>query len=59
MDRNEIAALLGVTPRTISDMAREGKLPAYKFNERLTRFRRDDVVKFIECARYHPSRRAA
>jgi excisionase family DNA binding protein len=59
MDRNEIAALLGVTPRTISDFAREGRIPAYKFNEKLTRFLRDDVVKFIESAKYHPSRRAA
>jgi excisionase family DNA binding protein len=59
MDRNEIAALLGVTPRTISDFAREGRLPAYRFNEKLTRFRRDDVVKFIESAKYHPRRAVA
>ncbi len=59
MDRNEIAALIGVTPRTISDFARDGRLPAYKFNEKLTRFRRDDVVKFIESAKYHPRHRAA
>jgi excisionase family DNA binding protein len=59
LDRNEIAALIGVTPRTISDLARDGRLPAYKFNEKLTRFRRDDVVKFIESAKYHPRRAAA
>jgi excisionase family DNA binding protein len=56
MDRNEIAALLGVTPRTISDFAREGRLPAYQFNAKLTRFRRDDVIAFIESAKYHPRR---
>jgi len=54
LDRAEVAALIGVTPRTISEMAQSGRLPAYRFNERLTRFRREDVVKFIENAKYHP-----
>ncbi len=58
LDRTEVAALIGVTPRTISDFAREGRIPAYKFNEKLTPFRRDDVVKFIESAKYHPRKAA-
>lgn len=54
LDRTEVAALIGVTPRTISEMAQSGRLAAYRFNERLTRFRREDVVRFIESAKYHP-----
>ncbi len=52
LDRTEVAALIGVQPRTISQMVQSGRLPAYKFNERLTRFRRDDIVKWIENAKF-------
>jgi excisionase family DNA binding protein len=41
----EVAELLKVTPRTVQDWIRSGKLPAMRYG-RVLRIRADDLAKF-------------
>lgn len=44
MDTKEVAELLAVTPRTVMEWAKSGKLRGIKFNNDRWRFWRDDVM---------------
>lgn len=49
------AQLLGVTPRTVYTFVNDGSLPGYRFG-RVIRFKRSDVLDFIEGCRIEPGR---
>lgn len=48
IDAKGAAQLLGVGERTVRKLASNGKLPASKVGEKLLRFRRADVVAYLE-----------
>ena len=48
-----VAAVLGVTPRTVYGLVNAGDLPAFKVG-RLIRFRAADVDAYLEGARVSP-----
>ena len=52
LNRKEVAALLGCHPETIKRAERKGKLPAYRFGHRMVRYRREDVERWWQGARY-------
>jgi excisionase family DNA binding protein len=48
LTRGEVAALFGVTPRTVILWARAGKLPSFRTPGGTFRFRRADVVALVD-----------
>ena len=54
MSTPDTTRLLGVTPRTVYRLVDGGGLPAYRFG-RVIRFRRHEVVQFIEDSRVVPA----
>ena len=52
LNRKEVAALVGCHPETIKRAERKGKLPAYRFGHRMVRYRREDVERWWQGARY-------
>ena len=47
LDRNQVAALLGVSPFTVDDMRRRGVLPSVEFGPRCHRYLLADVEATI------------
>lgn len=47
---DEVAQLLGLTPRTVYALVNRGALPAYRIG-RLVKFRPEEVAKFIDRSR--------
>ena len=52
MDREEVAALLGVHTETIRRAQATGKLPAYVLGSKLVRYRLEDVEAWLEANRF-------
>ena len=48
MTKHTLAELLGVSPRTITEWTTKGLLKTFRPTQRVTRFRRADVVSFLE-----------
>jgi excisionase family DNA binding protein len=48
MTRNDIAALFGVSPRTVDSWQREGLLPFHRVGKRLVRFTDEDIADFVK-----------
>ncbi|HEY2181327.1 MAG TPA: helix-turn-helix domain-containing protein [Solirubrobacteraceae bacterium] len=44
----EVAQLLRITPRTVNRYAVDGRLQRVKIGERLSRYRREDVLALID-----------
>jgi excisionase family DNA binding protein len=44
----EVAALLGLTPRTVKQLAHDGRLPRVVLGRRSTRYRLGDVLALID-----------
>ncbi len=44
----EVADLLKVNPRTVHRYANQGLLPCVRFTKKTVRFKREDVLRFIE-----------
>lgn len=44
----EVADLLRVNPRTIHRYVSQGLLPCVRFSKKTIRFRREDVLRFVE-----------
>jgi len=50
LSRRQVAERLAINPKTVYRLERQGRLPAIKFNCRLTRYRQADVDKLIADA---------
>lgn len=48
MTKQSLAELLGVSPRTLTSWVSQGRLKAFRPTERMTRFRRSDVLEFLD-----------
>jgi|JI10StandDraft_1071094.scaffolds.fasta_scaffold586350_1 excisionase family DNA binding protein len=48
LNREEVAAMLKITVRTLSKLYKDGGLKKYKVGGRLLRFKRSDVIQFME-----------
>ncbi|MGD9897365.1 MAG: helix-turn-helix domain-containing protein [Candidatus Methylacidiphilaceae bacterium] len=48
MTKQTLAELLGVSPRTITAWVSLGRLKAFRPTQRVTRFRRSDVLEFLD-----------
>jgi excisionase family DNA binding protein len=55
LNREEVAAIVGCHPETISRASRAGKLPAYYLGSRIVRYRLEDVYRWLEGFRYQGS----
>lgn len=44
----EAAHMIGVTRRTVANMIRDGRLPAYRIGARVTRLRADEVEAALQ-----------
>lgn len=53
MSTSEVADMIGLTPRTVHRLIDAGELPAYRFG-RVIRYRRLDVLEFLESKRIEP-----
>jgi excisionase family DNA binding protein len=47
LTRGEVAAMFGVTPRTVILWARAGKLPSFRTPGGTFRFRKAEVIAFV------------
>jgi len=45
----DVAAYLQVTEPTVRKMAKENRIPAYRLNERLWRFRQSEIVAWFDA----------
>lgn len=50
----EVGRLLGVHPRTIAKMVSRDGLPAHRFGAKLLRFKRSEVVAWLEAQAERP-----
>ena len=48
MTKEEVAELLGVSLRTVSNLVNQGELTPYYLGERLVRFKREEVLKSLK-----------
>jgi excisionase family DNA binding protein len=46
--KDEVASLIQVSNRTVSELMAAKKLPYYRFNARLIRFKKQDVLEYLE-----------
>ena len=54
MTRAEAAEFLRVSLRTFDTLVAEGRIPRYRVSRQLVRFRREDLVDYIERNRVEP-----
>jgi excisionase family DNA binding protein len=47
LDRHGVAALLGISPRTVDQLMRDRKLPFCRITRKLVRFNRADVLAHL------------
>jgi excisionase family DNA binding protein len=47
----EVAGLLGLSTSTVLDWWEAGKLPGFRLNGRVVRFRRDEILAWLEAQR--------
>jgi excisionase family DNA binding protein len=48
LDTYDVAAMLGVSPRTVCLWAEIGELPGLKIGQRKWKFLESDIIKFLE-----------
>jgi excisionase family DNA binding protein len=48
LDKRGVAAMAGVSPRTVSRLVKEGVLPVIRIGYRTLRFNGDEVVKALQ-----------
>lgn len=53
---DEVAAIVGVTPRTVRRWARDGMLPRVRIGGRVTRYRADDLADLLTSHPYNEQR---
>ncbi len=46
--KDDVSSLLQVSKRTVSELMAAKKLPYYRFNARLIRFKKQDVLDYLE-----------
>ena len=46
--KDDVSSLLQVSNRTVSELMAAKKLPYYRFNARLIRFKKQDVLDYLE-----------
>lgn len=51
----EVAAILGVTPRTVWRLISQGDIPSYRISIRQRRIKRQDVLNYLESRRIQGS----
>ena len=52
LDRNEVPQIIGFHPETIARASTAGKLPAHYLGRRIVRYRKEDVLRWLEGFRY-------
>ncbi len=60
MRATDVAARIGLAPKTVRDLARRGELPALRFGARgHYRFDRDAIERLVACAAWDPAQSTA
>ena len=47
VNKREVAAMLGVSRRTIDNLMRAGRIPFFKLSRKLVRFHREDLNDYL------------
>jgi len=54
----EIASLTGLSKNTIYNLKARNEIPCFKFGPRLLRFKRDEILSWMENRQYIPLKQA-
>jgi excisionase family DNA binding protein len=54
----EVAALLGLRPKSVYDLVESGKLPHFRLGPRTIRFARADLIAWLDGRKRAPNQRS-